>query len=429
METAADMMFCMVPIWVAVALGLLVGWSWKPQWVSLFIMGIKTRPRLVWETPPGFGARRFWLAIMAISAFPMWKEAWKSFSSWMWPPTKAVVVVPIPVDTVATPSVVVVKEEIKKEMVTKDDLANFMKLLDGKDGGPAWQSMMDKTIPGMTYQAWRREVEVGPTEYRSRTVFEDTPPEMVRDFFWDDEFREHWDEMLIHTKTVETCAETGTTVAQWIRKYPFFCKDREYVMARRIWESNNTYYCITQGTEHKEIPRRQFPRRVESFYSSWRIRAVESARGDGQMTSTEVLLFHHEDMGIQKDLARLGVRQGMWGCVKKMEPGIRKYKAERKANVPLSPSARSAYHMTKVPHNLLKDSEQNSKEAEQTELLHESSSKGKELQQHHDNKNGYMKWVILGGAVALACGIDRGAVGKFLVFGVARRLGRVGRRL
>lgn len=53
-----------------------------------------------------------------------------------------------------------VKEEIKKEMVTKDDLVSFLKLLDGKDGGPAWQSMMDKTIPGMTYQAWRREVEV-----------------------------------------------------------------------------------------------------------------------------------------------------------------------------------------------------------------------------------------------------------------------------
>lgn len=57
-------------------------------------------------------------------------------------------------------SVVVVKEEIKKEMVTKDDLADFMKLVDGKDGGPAWQSMMDKSIPGMIYQAWRREPEV-----------------------------------------------------------------------------------------------------------------------------------------------------------------------------------------------------------------------------------------------------------------------------
>jgi len=57
-------------------------------------------------------------------------------------------------------SALVVKEEIKKEVVTNEDLVRFMKLLDCKDGGPAWQNMMDKSIPGMTYQAWRREVEV-----------------------------------------------------------------------------------------------------------------------------------------------------------------------------------------------------------------------------------------------------------------------------
>jgi hypothetical protein len=349
----------------------------------------------------------------------MWKEAWKTFSSWMWPPAEVEVLSP---DTDAVSSgALVAKEKNKKEVLTDEDLARFMTLLDSKDGGPTWQTMMDKSIPGMTYQAWRRDVEVGPTEYKSRTVFEDTAPELVRDFFWDDEFREHWDEMLIFRKTWEECKETGATVAQWIRKYPFFCKDREYVIARRIWESNKTYYCITKGVDHDLIVQKQSPRRVGVFYSSWRIRSAESARGDGQMTSTEVTLFHHEDMGIQKDLARLGVRQGMWGCVKKMDPGMKKYKADRKANVPLSPSARLASKMTKVPHHLVKDSKTEEAEQKYEAVL----AKGRQQQ---DNK-GYMKWVILGGAVALACSIDRGAVGKFLVFGVARRLGRVGRRL
>lgn len=85
LETAADMMFFMVPIWVALAIGFIVGWSWKPNWVSLIILGIRSRPRLVWETPPGFGARRLWLAMTAVSAFPILKEAWKKFSAWMWP--------------------------------------------------------------------------------------------------------------------------------------------------------------------------------------------------------------------------------------------------------------------------------------------------------------------------------------------------------
>lgn len=57
-------------------------------------------------------------------------------------------------------SVLVSKEEINKEVVTTEDLSRFMKLVDGADGGPAWQPMMEKSIPGMTYQAWRREVEV-----------------------------------------------------------------------------------------------------------------------------------------------------------------------------------------------------------------------------------------------------------------------------
>lgn len=85
LETAADMMFFMVPIWVALAIGFIVGWSWKPNWVSLILIGIRSRPRLVWETPPGFGARRLWLAMTAVSAFPILKEAWKKFSAWMWP--------------------------------------------------------------------------------------------------------------------------------------------------------------------------------------------------------------------------------------------------------------------------------------------------------------------------------------------------------
>ena len=138
------------------------------------------------------------------------------------------------------------------------------------------------------------------------------------------------------------------------------------------------------------------------------------------------MLFHHEEMGIQKDLAKLGIRQGMWGCVKKMEPGIVKYKAARKAGEPLSQSALAAQKSTKVPRHLLNESEQSTKTVDISENVKVVIVNDRDIQ--HDNK-GYLKWVVLGGAVALACGIDRGAVGKFLVFGVAKRLGRVGRRM
>ena len=58
----------------------------------------------------------------------------------------------------------------------------------------------------------------GPTVYRSRTVFEDATPELVRDFFWDDEFRPKWDPMLAYFKILEECPHTGRMIVHWIKK-------------------------------------------------------------------------------------------------------------------------------------------------------------------------------------------------------------------
>ncbi|GMP38171.1 hypothetical protein CsSME_00009520 [Camellia sinensis var. sinensis] len=170
--------------------------------------------------------------------------------------------------------------------------------------------MMDRSTPSLSYQAWRRDPENGPLQYRSRTVFEDATPEMVRDLFWYDDFRLKWDDMLIHAETLEECPNTGTMVVRWVRKFPFFCSDREYIIGRRIWESERAYYCVTKGVPCPSDLRRNKPRRVDSYYSSWYIRA-----GDGQLTACEVLLFHHEEMGIPWEIAKLEVQ--------KIDPGLR----------------------------------------------------------------------------------------------------------
>lgn len=126
--------------------------------------------------------------------------------------------------------------------------------------------------------------QTGPPQYRSRTVYENATPEMVREFFWDDEFRSKWDDMLISARTLAECPTTGTMVVHWVRKvrqlfsflfllvnaifppfifggdavlmcfflfslvvqFPFFCSDREYIIGRRIWEAGRSYYCITK---------------------------------------------------------------------------------------------------------------------------------------------------------------------------------------
>ncbi|CAH8385896.1 unnamed protein product [Eruca vesicaria subsp. sativa] len=47
--------------------------------------------------------------------------------------------------------------------------------------------------------------------------------------------------------------------------------------------------------------------------------SLESRRDDGVTSPCEVILFHHEDMGIPREIAKLGVRRGILGAVKKME--------------------------------------------------------------------------------------------------------------
>ncbi|KAL2609847.1 hypothetical protein R1flu_028420 [Riccia fluitans] len=414
-ETFADLL-TMFPFWVAIVIGLVLGWSWKPRWVSFLVLGIRTRPRLVWSTPPGFGARRVWLAVTALTAYPVLKDAWLKFRSWMWPRGQSSAEQQFESSSCFGSG----GEGNNDWALTTEDLVEFCNRIECQDGGPKWNELMERSTEGMFYQAWRRDPvdNAGPTEYRSRTVMDNVTPEEMRDFFWDDEFRMEWDDMVIHAKTWEECPRTGSMVVQWVRKYPFFCKDREYIITRRIWDAGSTYYCVTKGYNSSKIPRMAAPRRVDVFYSSWRIRAVESLKGDGQMTACEVLLFHHEEMGIQRDLAKLGIRQGMWGCVKKMQPGMLKYKALRGQGKPPSKCALMAKINTKVATSFVRN----------LSLLDPSIVETDESGGVKEKSKGHLRWIILGGALALACGVDRGAVGKVLVFGIARRLGRLGRK-
>uniref|UniRef100_A0A453N3S6 START domain-containing protein n=1 Tax=Aegilops tauschii subsp. strangulata TaxID=200361 RepID=A0A453N3S6_AEGTS len=171
--------------------------------------------------------------------------------------------------------------------------------------------------------------------------------------------------------------------------------------------------CYKEGVPCSSIPRRSKPRRVDLYYSSWCIRAVESRRGNGGSTACEILLFHHEDMGIPYEIAKIGIRQGMWGCVKRIEPGLRAYQKARAAGEPPSPSALMARINTKVGDNFVRGLESNSDqdimEAEEKPV-----------------KNRMARFLVLGGAVALACTLDQGLLTKALIFGVARRF--VGQR-
>ncbi|ERN01408.1 uncharacterized protein LOC18429490 [Amborella trichopoda] len=414
-ETFLDVLICSVPIWVAVMIGLVIGWSWRPRWTGLIFLGLKSRFRLAWTVPPGLGARRLWLAFTALSAFSVLRRMFSDSRA----PNKKVHA------SLSSNSLAedmndgnsdTVHGSIREEpVVNEKDLEYLVHLLEGKDGETTWQSFMEHSTPNMTYQAWRHEPEVGPTEYRSRTVFEDAAPELVRDFFWDDDFRPKWDPMLSYFKILEECPLTGTMIVHWIKKFPFFCSDREYIIGRRIWECGRTYYCVTKGVPYPALPKRDKPRRVDLYYSSWRIRAVESRKGDGQLSACEVTLVHYEDMGIPKDVAKVGVRHGMWGAVKKLHSGMRAYQLARKSGASLSRTATLARINTSIPmgwfSNSLADQSLTEEKSQVSELMKE-------------NHGVPWKLVFICGTVALVCGLHTGVVGKALLFGAARRLAR-----
>lgn len=279
-----------------------------------------------------------------------------------------------------------------------------------------WQFLMERSTPNMAYQAWRHEPEIGPAVYRSRTVFEDATPEVVRDFFWDDEFRPKWDPMLAYFKTLEECPSTGTMVVHWIKKFPFFCSDREYIIGRRIWEAGRTYYCVTKVVNRTGLPKRDKPRRVELYFSSWVIKAVESRKGDGVQSACEVTLVHYEDMGIPKDVAKLGVRHGMWGAVKKLNSGLRAYQnAKKSESSSLSRSAAMARITTKISSEGNTDS---------LEPIYGEEGKGQIFDRKRKKDHGVdWKWIVIGG-VALVCGLHSGAIGKALLVGAGQRIAR-----
>lgn len=79
-ETFVDILFFTVPIWLAVMIGVVIGWAWTPRWTSLLFIGFRSKLRgFALTAPPGFGARRLWLAFTALSAFSVGRRMWSNF--------------------------------------------------------------------------------------------------------------------------------------------------------------------------------------------------------------------------------------------------------------------------------------------------------------------------------------------------------------
>lgn len=122
--------------------------------------------------------------------------------------------------------------------------------------------------------------------------------------------------------------------------------------------------------------------------------------------------MHHEDMGIPKDVAKLGVRHGMWGAVKKLHCGVRAYQIARKPGDALSRSALMAAVTTKITSH---------GGVNALDLIPGEEKIEDKRQKDHGID---WKWLVLGGTVALACGLHSGVIGKAMLLGAGNRFVR-----
>ncbi|KVI07520.1 START domain-containing protein [Cynara cardunculus var. scolymus] len=333
-----DMLLLLVLVSIAFFIGITVGWSWKPTWVSNFAIKHQT-----------VGTNNVDLGSSSVDR-KMDKQPFKLQPS---------------MENPSCSSSVVKKEN---NLLTDGDLKHLWHLVEKRDG--------------------------------------DATPELLRDFFWDDDLRLKWDDMLLHATTLEEFRDVGASVVHWIRRFPFFCSDREYTIGRRMWDLEGSFYCVTKGVSCPLVPRKQKPR-------------LGSKKGNNQPAS-EVVFFHHEDMGIPWEIAKFAVSQGMWGTARKVERGFRWYQNERICSKTTSPHIAMAEMSTKIDQNYLArlESDEDHDVAE-TEMV---------VQQEKQGGINLPKLLVIGGAVILACSLDRGLLTKGVIFRVARRFGNVGRR-
>lgn len=150
---------------------------------------------------------------------------------------------------------------------------------------------------------------------------------------------------------------------------------------------------------------------------------MESRREDGVASACEVLLFHHEDMGIPREIAKLGVKRGMWGAVKKMEPGLRAYQEQRLSGgegSKLSRPASMAQINTKVTSEHLISLSNGASPVSETPVTQNGGNVAANLK----------KILFIGGAVAVVCVLTGGGGGLVppVLLGFGKRFVNGGRK-
>jgi hypothetical protein len=224
----------------------------------------------------------------------------------------------------------------------------------------AWKHLSHKQSAQLSSHQWVRSngeegnrllncPESSGLQMLVKTSFEGVDWRDVADFWINDDFRGNWDRCFVSSESVlETQDEEDTTgtssssdanrdkynskgveVVRWVRKFPAFCSNREYIIARRSFyeEETKSVYVVSKSVDYDMPPQ---IKRVKEYYSSWRIRLVPSPQCPGKM-AVETVLLHYEDLGVPNSIFRLAMRTFFGWFITGLESnGLREFIRQKK---------------------------------------------------------------------------------------------------
>ncbi|XP_007023603.2 PREDICTED: uncharacterized protein LOC18595539 [Theobroma cacao] len=286
------------------------------------------------------------------------------------------------------------------EIVSDSDLKFLIDNLDEKlNDDDKWANVIYKQNNFLSYRAKCCKSKDRPLKYLSTTVFESCSPELLRDFYMDNDYRKQWDKTLFDHIQLQMDRTNGIEIGRTIKKFPLLTP-REYVLAWRLWEGKDrTFYCFIKECEHPSAPRQKKYVRVRYFRSGWQIRKVPGR------DASEIRMFHQEDAGLNVEMAKLAFAKGIWSYVCKMDNALRKYSV---ISHPLtSPAVSAATLIQKVPPELDTTSGVTSAAASTSMASCEpvnGESREKKLSRRPSKKLVAKSLLVLGGVICLSRG-------------------------
>ncbi|KAL0717104.1 hypothetical protein Bca4012_066426 [Brassica carinata] len=284
-------------------------------------------------------------------------------------------------------------------LVTDEDLKDLIeKLGERSDDTEIWEDVIQKSNPRVSYTAkCCKPQDGGPMKYLSTTVFENCSPEVLRDFYMDNEYRKQWDKTVVEHEQLQVDSNSGIEIGRTIKKFPLLTP-REYVLAWRLWEGKDKFYCFIKECDHSMAPQQRKYVRVSYFRSGWRIRKVPGR------DACEIHMFHQEDAGLNVEMAKLAFSRGIWSYVCKMESALRKYIAT--SHRPQGPTVSAVSLMKKVPSEIENQTDDNTNSS--GTIITGEGAKRKKLLRKPSKKQVAKGLLLVGGAVGSAVCLSRG---------------------